>query len=400
MRIVVTGASGFVGQQVVPHLLRRGATLLLVGRLPEALRTTFPSCEAVSYGDLAVAGRGFDLVVHLAVRNNDDAGSYEDFAKVNVDLAVETCRSASEAGIKRFIYVSSTHALDEKNTSFYAASKRAATRALEAEPGMERVFLYLPAVIGDRLAGRLGALDRLPRPLRSIVLALLCALKPTVHAERVSAAILYLASDTHAATSPLIVSDGQAGNPFFGVVKRAIDLSFALAIIILLWWAMIIVWIVVRLQSPGPGIFRQQRVGRNERVFTCYKFRTMLASTPQLGTHEVPSSAVTPLGKFLRRSKLDELPQVFNILLNQMSLVGPRPCLPSQAELIEERRARGVFKVKPGITGLGQINDVDMSDPTRLANWDRRYVDLQSLMLDMGIILATARGGGSGDRTR
>jgi lipopolysaccharide/colanic/teichoic acid biosynthesis glycosyltransferase len=267
-------------------------------------------------------------------------------------------------------------------------------------PGIERIILYLPAVVGDRLTGRLAALSCLPLLPRSIALAFLGAMKPTVDAGRVSAAILNVAQGSAPPAGPLIASNGQSGNAAFSVVKRAIDLSFALTILVLLWWAMIIIWIAVRLQSPGPGIFRQERVGQNERVFTCYKFRTMHISTPHLGTHEVPSSSVTPLGKFLRRTKLDELPQVFNILLNQMSLVGPRPCLSSQIELIEERRARGVFKIKPGITGLGQINNVDMSDPKRLATWDRRYIDQQSLLLDIGIILATARGSGAGDRIK
>ncbi|MFN4210981.1 MAG: sugar transferase, partial [Devosia sp.] len=195
----------------------------------------------------------------------------------------------------------------------------------------------------------------------------------------------------------VIVADGQGDNPVFSKTKRFVDLGFALSIIILLWWAMLIIWAAIRLQSPGPGIFRQERVGRNEQVFTCLKFRTMYISAPNVGTHEVPAASVTPLGHFLRRTKLDELPQVINILRNDMSLVGPRPCLPNQASMIAERRAQGVFEIKPGITGLAQVRGIDMSDPAGLAACDREYLLLQSLLLDVKIILQTARGAGSGD---
>jgi lipopolysaccharide/colanic/teichoic acid biosynthesis glycosyltransferase len=126
----------------------------------------------------------------------------------------------------------------------------------------------------------------------------------------------------------------------------------------------------------------------------------MRRGTPERGSHEIAASAVTPLGRFLRRTKLDELPQIWNILRNEISLVGPRPCLPAQTRLIEERRRRGVLGLKPGISGLAQINGVDMADPERLARLDARYLALQSLMLDLRIILATFRGRGRGDGVR
>ncbi|MDF1610284.1 sugar transferase [Hoeflea sp. YIM 152468] len=177
------------------------------------------------------------------------------------------------------------------------------------------------------------------------------------------------------------------------------DLSAAIFVLVLLWWLMAIVWLLVRLDSPGPGLFKQIRVGRNEQPFLCYKFRTMHLSTPQKGTHEVPVSSVTRLGRFLRRTKLDELPQCINLLKNEMSLVGPRPCLPSQTDLVRERRRRGIFAIKPGITGLAQLNGVDMSDPEKLAKWDRRYLDLRGILLDLRLVIATALGKGGGDRT-
>src|SRR5690606_10003296 len=111
------------------------------------------------------------------------------------------------------------------------------------------------------------------------------------------------------------------------------DRSFALAVLFLLWWFLALIWLLVRLQSPGPGLFAQKRVGRNGVQFTCYKFRTMKLGTLQAATHEVSVGNVTKLGRLLRKTKLDELPQVWNILRNEMSLVGPRPCLPAQEML-------------------------------------------------------------------
>lgn len=178
------------------------------------------------------------------------------------------------------------------------------------------------------------------------------------------------------------------------------DYAVAILILALLWWLMAILWLTIKILSPGPGIFSQSRIGRNEAIFTCYKFRTMSVSAPNVGTHEVSAAMVTPFGAFLRKTKLDELPQVINILFNQMSLVGPRPCLPVQVELINERRARGVFRVKPGITGLAQVRGVDMSEPIRLATLDQQYVAQRSLTLDIKILLATALGQGSGDRIK
>ncbi len=186
----------------------------------------------------------------------------------------------------------------------------------------------------------------------------------------------------------------------YSIIKRLMDLLFVASVFLLLWWAMLIIWACIRFQTPGPGIFSQQRVGKDGALFYCYKFRTMFTGTANVGTHDVSQSSITPIGAFLRKTKLDELPQAWNILLNQMSLVGPRPCLPVQVTLIEERRRRGVLGNKPGISGLAQINNIDMSEPERLAKWDEKYIRTQSISLDFKIILATAFGSGQGDKTK
>ncbi|TGV75656.1 sugar transferase, partial [Mesorhizobium sp. M00.F.Ca.ET.158.01.1.1] len=121
--------------------------------------------------------------------------------------------------------------------------------------------------------------------------------------------------------------------------------------------------LAVRASSPGPVIFSQTRIGREGALFRCHKLRTMYQGTPSLPSHETPASAVTSVGKSLRKFKLDELPQLWNVLCGEMSLVGPRPCLPTQTELIECRRRLGVLQALPGMTGLAQIRGIDMSNP-------------------------------------
>ncbi len=157
---------------------------------------------------------------------------------------------------------------------------------------------------------------------------------------------------------------------------------------------------LIGISFNGSPLFFQLRIGKDQKLFTLIKFRTMVIQTGSVGTHLVDSSSITRLGHFLRKTKLDELPQLFNVLLGQMSLVGPRPCLPNQTELVEERQKRGVFNVCPGITGLAQVNEVDMSVPRKLARYDRLMIKRMCLRLYITLIIITALGKGRGDRVR
>ena len=153
-------------------------------------------------------------------------------------------------------------------------------------------------------------------------------------------------------------------------------------------------------RDTGKPLFRQERVGRGRQPFTLVKFRTMRPDTASVATHLASASAITPFGRFLRRTKLDELPQLWNVLKGDMSLVGPRPCLPNQEELIGERDRRGVFAVRPGITGLAQVNGIDMSDPARLAKVDAEMIRNLRLGDYFRFLVLTVVGKGSGDRVR
>ena len=146
-----------------------------------------------------------------------------------------------------------------------------------------------------------------------------------------------------------------------------------------------------------PVIFSQARVGYKKKLFTCYKLRTMRLETPDVVSHLVDTSTVSGLGRLLRKFKLDELPQLWNIFRGDMRFVGPRPGLPVHEELTRIREEFGIFDVLPGVTGLAQINNVDMSDPKKLAEWDKRYIESQSFSVDLKLMFQTVVGYGRGD---
>lgn len=177
---------------------------------------------------------------------------------------------------------------------------------------------------------------------------------------------------------------------------RLLDLVFAMTGLIL-GAPVLIVTYVVALFDTGSPIFLQERVGRHQRPFTLLKFRTMRLDTASVASHLVDGSSITPLGAFLRRTKLDELPQLWNVLKGDMSLVGPRPCLFNQTELIAERLCRSVFDARPGITGLGQVNNIDMSTPKLLAEIDARMIKEMTVSGYFKYIFLTLSGKGSGD---
>jgi O-antigen biosynthesis protein WbqP len=175
---------------------------------------------------------------------------------------------------------------------------------------------------------------------------------------------------------------------------RLFDPVIAMILLVILLPVTLACMLAIRLTSPGSSVLSQQRVGLNRAVFTMYKLRTMHAGTPALPTHVADPAAVTALGRILRRWKLDELPQLVNVLRGDMVLVGPRPCLPTQQALIEARIRTGAFSVRPGITGLAQVLRVDMSRPEELAKIDGHYARTRTWRGDLNILLQTVFGRG------
>ncbi len=169
---------------------------------------------------------------------------------------------------------------------------------------------------------------------------------------------------------------------------------------LLVGWPVLVLIALMGWLDNGSPLFRQVRVGRFQKPFTLVKFRSMHPDTASVATHLACIDAITPFGHFLRRTKLDELPQLWNVLKGEMSLVGPRPGLFNQNELIEERAARGVFNVRPGVTGLAQINQIDMSTPELLAETDAKMIASFTIVDYFSYIFQTISGKGSGDRIR
>lgn len=178
---------------------------------------------------------------------------------------------------------------------------------------------------------------------------------------------------------------------------RVFDFLFSFFGVLFLSPIMLVLYII-GLFDTGSPVFKQQRVGKNKKPFTLYKFRTMNVKAQSVATHLANTAEITRFGSFLRKSKLDELPQLINVVLGDMSLVGPRPNLFNQTELIEERDSRGVYNVVPGITGLAQINEIDMSTPKELAIKDAEMLQSLTITDYFKYIFATVGGKGQGDR--
>lgn len=180
-------------------------------------------------------------------------------------------------------------------------------------------------------------------------------------------------------------------------MKRVFDLALGMVLAVPALLVTLVAAIFVWREDRASPFFRQVRVGQHQQPFVLLKLRTMRVSAPQAGSHEVGSAHILRSGNWLRRMKIDELPQIWNVLKGEMSFVGPRPCLFSQVELMEERRQRGVYDLLPGITGPAQVAGVDMSTPRLLAELDATYIARQSAGYDLQLLLATVGSKGRGD---
>lgn len=386
MKIAVSGASGSVGRNLIPLLVQAGHTLLLVARDPARVAGQFPGLAVSSFARWEGDARNYDFFLHLAVRNNNQAGSLSEFMEANANLTSTLAEGARRAGISRFVYPSTVQALSPEASSPYVLSKVAGMEAaLMSFPGAVDV-VYLGLVHGQHYSGKLSFLNKLPRPFGSFFFSLFSALRPTTSAQKL---VRYLSiSRPDGADNSSILTDPKSQNPTYRFWRASLGAIFVLAVS-LLSPLLFLVWAIIIIEGGRPGIFIQERRGRGNTVFNCVKFRTMRNGTGSKGSHMVDSDAVTKIGRILRRLKVDELPQAWNIVRGEMVLIGPRPCLPNQEEVIAARQSRDVVDYSPGLTGWAQVNGVDMSDPEALATYDALYLGLQSISFDLRIIRGT-----------
>lgn len=178
----------------------------------------------------------------------------------------------------------------------------------------------------------------------------------------------------------------------YAAVKRAMDVLFSVIALILLCIPMLLISLLIRIDARDKAIFTQKRVGRDEKVFECYKFRTMKREAPRYCAKKDLADAdafITRTGRFLRKTSLDELPQLWNVLKGDMSFIGPRPLIREEVSVHEMRRACGVYRVRPGISGYAQINGRDMISDERKVELDKYYLDHFSFALDVRILFGT-----------
>ena len=204
--------------------------------------------------------------------------------------------------------------------------------------------------------------------------------------------LIYNQSTNVSSVSKTKMKEYRDSSLIYRVIKRIVDVICSLLGIIILSPILIIVSILIKLESKGPIIFKQVRAGKNSKPFYIYKFRSMKTNTPNIATNDFNNASdyITKVGRFIRKTSLDEIPQLINILKGDMSIVGPRPVILEEVELIELRQMYNVDKILPGITGWAQINGRDNIGNEEKVKYDYEYLTKKSIIMDLYIIVMTA----------
>lgn len=506
MNILVTGANGFVGELLIKRLFNTQYKAIAgVRKLPKLQH----DCEYRIMNslerdtDLLSVLKDIDVVIHTAARvhvmDDKSADPLTEFRKVNVDGTLNLARQAVEAGVKRFIFISSIKVNGESTelghpytadsqpnpTDPYGISKYEAEQGLlklAAETALEVVIIRPTLVYGENVKGNFRSLMKwtykgLPLPIGGIT----TNLRSLVSVDNLTDFIITCIDHKNAKNQVFLISDDDdistaglldkiakglgvrnkalpipttmintaaniLGKPGIAqrlsgslqvdieksktlldwqpkyttdesiqktaqyyrssltthnsmALQRPLDIAFSSAGLVAAS-PLLIAATVVGYFDTGSPLFVQERIGKDQKAFKLIKFRTMKVKTESVASHLVDNTSITKLGKILRKTKLDELPQLVNVLKGEMSLVGPRPNLFNQEDLIKARADQGVYDVLPGITGLAQLSGVDMSTPERLAKIDKEMIDSLSLKKYFSYIIGTALGKGSGDAVK
>ena len=395
MRIVITGATGYVASILIPELIKHNHKLLLVSRNTKDLKYKYPHLQICEYAKLAHYGKNFDIFINLAVINNNSKKKYPEFLEINRDLLYELVQISKLIKIKYFLNISSFHQLNINNNSNYAKSKREGKRKIQNIKGLKILNVYTPFIYGNKWPKKIEILNYLPLKLSRLIFYIMAAFFPTLNIKILST---FISQDLKTnKNNDVYLHDFKNKNLFYLFITRLIDILIAILIIGALGWLIIFIYFLIKFKTKGNPIFIQKRMGQSKKCFNLFKFRTMQPNTQELATHLISKNNVTRVGKYLRIFKLDELPQVINLIKNEITFVGPRPSLISQEELIEKRQESKILDIKPGLTGYSQINHIDMSDVNRLVKFDHYYFINKSLLIDLKIIIKTFIGIGFKD---
>ena len=506
MNVLVTGANGFVGESLVKSLLSTEYKAIAgVRKIPQLQQ----NCEYRLIGNIeantiwANILKDIDVIVHAAARvhvmKDESTDPLTEFRKVNVEGTLNLARQAVEAGVKRFIFISSikvngegtelgkpyTENSNPNPIDPYGISKYEAEQGLlkiAETTSLEFVIIRPTLIYGENVKGNFHSLMKwtyrgVPLPiggikhnLRSLVSVdnLVDFIGTCIEHKDAKNEVFLISDDDDISTAGLLeeiarglgvknkavnipagfintaasaigksgVAQRLSGSlqvdiskaktllgwhpkystsesirktaksyksnlaaPKSMILQRPLDIIFSATGLVVASPLLIGATAIGYLDTGSP-LFIQERVGKDQKPFNLIKFRTMKVSTESVASHLVDNTSITKLGKVLRKTKLDELPQLINVLKGEMSLVGPRPNLFNQKDLIEAREQIGVYEVLPGITGLAQLSGIDMSTPERLAKKDKEMIDTINLKNYFSYILNTALGKGSGDAVK
>jgi lipopolysaccharide/colanic/teichoic acid biosynthesis glycosyltransferase len=308
-------------------------------------------------------------------------------------------------GVRRFIYFGSAHEFHSGKLTPYSQTKRCFSAiSKEYARYLNIINICIPAAYDLKsLPKRLLLISFFNPPTKCMILDFVKIFWPLCSTEKLSNTVeIFLGECSESRIYHC--ADDQNENLIYILLKKVLDLTGSLVVILCLWWLLLLTWMVIKVDTGGPSILRQIRIGKNRSVFTCYKFRTMQTEAPVAGTHDVSTSFVTRSGRLLRKYKIDELPQLFNVLIGNMSLVGPRPNVEEDVKKYISDEKSIIF-TKPGITDLSSIIFSDegeilknSSNPDESYNllirpWKSSlillYIKNESFLLDCQIIFLT-----------